>query len=343
VRITEHVLRSPRHTTSYLAAGPPNGALMIFVHGWPATARTWKHQLHCFAALGFRVVAPDMRGYGNSTVHGSSDAYAQEHVVADMLELLAHLGRHSAVWIGHDWGSPTVWNLAAHHPDSCVAVANLCVPYARLERGLDALLSSVNRTTYPAETYPAGQFDYMAYYEQHADQVIELFDSAPASVVKAFYRRGDQASIGTVSRTAVISRDGGWFGGAGSVPDVPLDTAVLDEVDHAALAASFARNGFAGPTAYYLNHAANRAFASRAPGDGHLDLPVLFVGAAYDQVADVVTTDAAEPMRRWCRDLTEITIDAGHWVALEQPEKVNAVLAHWLATRTGSFWPSGLP
>ncbi|WP_379659145.1 hypothetical protein [Pseudonocardia yunnanensis] len=67
---------------------------------------------------------------------------------------------------------------------------------------------------------------------------------------------------------------------------------------------------------------------------------MLFIGAAYDPVADVVTTDAAEPMRRWCSDITEVTIAAGRWVALEQPEKVDAVLAHWLATRVGDFWPT---
>jgi pimeloyl-ACP methyl ester carboxylesterase len=45
------------------------------------------------------------------------------------------LGREKAVWVGHDWGSPVVWNLASHHPDRCHAVANLCVPYYTIERG----------------------------------------------------------------------------------------------------------------------------------------------------------------------------------------------------------------
>ena len=49
-------------TTFYLAAGPKSGPLLIFIHGWPAIARTWKPQLDVFASLGFRVVAPDMPG-----------------------------------------------------------------------------------------------------------------------------------------------------------------------------------------------------------------------------------------------------------------------------------------
>lgn len=54
--------------TFYLAAGPPNGPLLIFIHGWPAIAKTWKPQLEAFASLGFRVVAPDMPGWLLSVV-----------------------------------------------------------------------------------------------------------------------------------------------------------------------------------------------------------------------------------------------------------------------------------
>ena len=81
------------------------------------------------AALGFRCVAPDMRGYGRSSTYTRHEDFAQELIVEDMLELLASLGRDKAVWIGHDWGSSVVWNVASHHPDKTVGVASLCVPY----------------------------------------------------------------------------------------------------------------------------------------------------------------------------------------------------------------------
>ena len=57
-----HVLVMPAHTTSYLEAGPEDGPLLVFVHGWPGLASTWRYQLGYFAARGYRVVAPDMRG-----------------------------------------------------------------------------------------------------------------------------------------------------------------------------------------------------------------------------------------------------------------------------------------
>ncbi|KAA2265729.1 alpha/beta hydrolase [Solihabitans fulvus] len=331
--ITEHVLTTPTHTTRYLAAGPQDGPPLVFVHGWPAQASTWRHQLTHFAALGHRAIAPDLRGYGGSTVHTVPEAYAQEHVVGDMLALLDHLGHRAAVWVGHDWGSATVWNIASHHPDRCVAVANLCVPYRTLEHGLPTLVSLVDRHRYPAAEYPTGQFDYFTQHVDHPDTVAAVFDAEPANTVRALYRRGNPAGRDAVFRTATVTRDGGWFGGAPSAPDVPLDPAVLTEDDLAELTESLARNGFTGPDSYYRNDAANAAYAALAGNGGYLDLPVLFVEATYDYVCDTATSDLALPMRQYCRDLTERSVDAGHWVAQERPEEVNAALAQWLTER----------
>ena len=127
--VTDNVVKTARHTTFYLACGAVDAPAIIFVHGWPELSLSWRHQLPCFAALGFRAIAPDMRGYGRSSVYRRHEDYAVEHIVEDMLELLQALGRAKAVWVGHDWGSPIVWSLASHHPDKCFGVANLCVPY----------------------------------------------------------------------------------------------------------------------------------------------------------------------------------------------------------------------
>ncbi len=64
--VVENILKTDRHKTFYLACGVEDAPLMIFVHGWPELAISWRHQLPCFADLGFRAVAPDMRGYGRS-------------------------------------------------------------------------------------------------------------------------------------------------------------------------------------------------------------------------------------------------------------------------------------
>src|SRR5438093_5430939 len=124
--ITEHIAKSARHTTFYLACGDAHRPVIIFVHGWPELSISWRHQLPCFASLGFRAITPDLRGYGRSSVYDTHADYALEHIAQDMLELLEALGQDKAIWVGHDWGSPVVWSLASHHPSRCHAVANLC-------------------------------------------------------------------------------------------------------------------------------------------------------------------------------------------------------------------------
>ncbi|NDG41772.1 MAG: alpha/beta fold hydrolase, partial [Betaproteobacteria bacterium] len=101
--ITEHTLKTGRHTTGYLECGASDAPLLVFVHGWPELSISWRHQLPVFAALGFRCIAPDMRGYGRSATYTRHEDFAQALIVDDMLELLASLGRDQAVWIGHDW------------------------------------------------------------------------------------------------------------------------------------------------------------------------------------------------------------------------------------------------
>src|ERR1700754_3381488 len=93
--ITEHVVHNDRHTTFYLACGATDATPLIFVHGWPELAISWRHQLPVFAGLGFRCIAPDMRGYGRSSQYKDHSDYAIEHSVRDMLELLEAGTSHS--------------------------------------------------------------------------------------------------------------------------------------------------------------------------------------------------------------------------------------------------------
>ncbi|MEV6098564.1 alpha/beta hydrolase [Nocardia sp. NPDC051981] len=324
----------PAGSIAYHEAGPSDGPLIVFVHGWPGIARTFGPQLDYFAAHGFRVVAPDMRGYGDSAAPVDPSAYAQRHLVADMMALLAHLGRDQAIWVGHDWGSATVWSLAAHHADACSGVVSLAVPYRTLERGIDAMLAYVNRDTYPEDQYPDAQFDYMRYYERHPDRVTALFDAHPERTLKAFYRSGNPDGAGKPGLTATVSHAGGWFGGSAEVPDLPRDERILDTALFEELRGAFARHGFSAATAYYLNHADNLAYSDTAPADGQLEVPALFVGARYDPVADTAHSELARPMRQLCRNLTEVMLDAGHWVGLECAPQVNAAIHNWISTST---------
>ena len=254
-----------------------------------------------------------MRGYGRSSVYREQAAYAQREVVTDMLELLDELGRERAVWVGHDWGSPTVWNLARLHPARCVAVANLCVPYFTIENGLESVLPLIDRTLYPATEYPAGQWEYMRYYEENFARATAVFEADPYLTMKLLLRKGDPAADGTPAMTAHVRRNGGWFGPLDRAPYLPRDDDVVSAEDLDTYAEALTRNGFFGPDSYYMNHAANAAYVAGHPE--RLDLPVLFLHARYDYVCETMRSRLAEPMRARCTRLSETIIDAGHWMA----------------------------
>jgi len=338
--VTEHCVRTERHTTFYLACGAADAAAIVFVHGWPELAVSWRHQLPCFAALGFRCIAPDMRGYGRSSIYPRHADYALEHSTRDMLELLDALAHDKAVWVGHDWGSPVVWSIASHFPERCFGVANLCVPYFASGFAPVNFVPFVDRSVYPEDTFPAGQWEYMLFYEEHFDTASAAFEVNVGNTVKALFRKGNPAAGGKPSRSALVRRDGGWFGGAGAAPDVPRDADVLTDDDLHRYVAALQRNGFFGPDSWYMNHARNVAFASGAMHGGRLEMPVLFLHAAYDYTCETLTSRLAEPMRRDCGDLTEVVVPSGHWMAQEKPAAVNAALAKWLAVKLPALWPS---
>ncbi|MEM9623674.1 MAG: alpha/beta hydrolase [Pseudomonadota bacterium] len=342
-QIESHTAQLGSHQCHYLACGPTHGPLIFFVHGWPELSRSWRHQLPVFGGLGFRAIAPDMRGYGQSSVYPEHSDYAQEQVVDDLRALHDHLGGAPAIWVGHDWGSPSVWLMASYHPQRCVAVASLCVPYASIERGLEHCIEYVDRSVYPADTYPAGQWEYMRFYEEHFDIATRQFEANSKNVVQALFRKGDPAGFGQPAATAFTRINRGWFGDADSAPEVPRDADVVTAEDVEVYAEALTRNGWFGPDSYYMNHALNAAYAASAPNDGRLDMPVLFIAAQYDYVCETITSDLAAPMRAACSNLTERVVYSGHWLAQEKPAAVNRELVQWLTTAAPEIWPADRP
>ena len=332
-KIESHSVTLGTHQCHYLASGPADGPLIIFVHGWPELSLSWRHQLPFFAALGFRAVAPDLRGYGKSSVYPEHSDYEQRKVVADMCALQDHLNGSPVIWVGHDWGSPTVWSIASHHPERCLAVASLCVPYASLERGLDSCLPYVDRSVYPEDLYPAGQWEYMRFYEENFATATEQFHANSRNVVQMLFRKGDRAGFGQPAATAFTRINKGWFGELESAPELPRDADVVTEEDINTYTEALDRNGWFGPDSYYMNHERNAAYAAEAVNNGQLEMPVLFIAAQYDYVCETITSKLADPMREECKNLTEAVIHSGHWMAQEKPAEVNRTLAKWLVNK----------
>ena len=257
-----------------------------------------------------------------------------------MLELLDSVGHDRAIWVGHDWGSPVVWSLASQHPERCLGVANLCVPYIAQGFAPVNLIPLVDRTVYPLEEYPVGQWDYQLFYEERFSDASSAFEANIHNTVKALFRKGRPEGKGKPARTGSIRRDGGWFGAAKQAPDVPMDTDVISLEELHKYTAALERTGFFGPDSWYMNHARNLAFAAQAPNGGKIELPVLFLHAEYDYVCETMASRLADPMRLDCSDLTEASVASGHWMAQEQPVAVNAALVKWLATRFPELWPA---
>jgi pimeloyl-ACP methyl ester carboxylesterase len=337
--IHEHVVKTSRHTTFYLASGALNATPIIFLHGWPELSISWRHQLPVFGALGFRAIAPDMRGYGRSSVYARHDDYALEHVVADMLELLDALGVEKAIWVGHDWGSPVVWSIAQHHPDRCHGVANLCVAYLPNGFTTDNAIALADRTLYPEDKFPAAQWDYQLFHQQSFATAVAAFEANVRATVKVLFRAGSPAGKGKPSLSAFTRASGGFFRGA-AAPDVPRDETVLTLDDEHRYTAALQRNGFFGPDSWYMNQSVNAQYAERARPSWRLNMPVLFLHASYDYIcATVDSPRATAPMRDQCPDLTEAVVESGHWMAQEKPADVNAALAKWLSVRLPTLWP----
>jgi pimeloyl-ACP methyl ester carboxylesterase len=337
--VTEHVVRTPRHSSFYLAAGSRGATPIIFVHGWPELAISWRHQLPAMAALGFHAIAPDMRGYGRSSIYPIHADYALEHAVRDMIELIDHLGAERAIWVGHDWGAAVVWCIASHFPERCHGVANLCVPYSARGFAPANLLPYADRSVYPEAEYPWAQWEYMAFYEANFAHAQAGFEAKVANTVSAIFRRGNPAAAGSPSRTALVRKNNGWFGPANTAPEIPRDTELLTEADWHAYTAALTRTGFFGPDSWYMNHDANIAYAQHARNGGRLAMPTLFLHGAYDYTCETMSSRLAEPMRADCADLTEVTVPSGHWMPQEKPEHVNAALAKWLGAKFPKLWP----
>lgn len=109
-------------------AGPEDGPL-IFLHGFPELWYGWRQQIAPFAEAGFRVLAPDQRGYNTSDKPKGVRAYGRDSLAGDVLGLINEAGREKAYVVGHDWGGIAAWWLGMKHPDRIERLAILNCPH----------------------------------------------------------------------------------------------------------------------------------------------------------------------------------------------------------------------
>lgn len=103
------------------------GSPVMLLHGWPDTADLWRHQVPALVADGYRVIAPDLRGFGESSRPAEIQAYTAPSMVGDVIGLLDHLSIPRVHLVGHDWGAAISWMTAALAPDRVASLTALSV------------------------------------------------------------------------------------------------------------------------------------------------------------------------------------------------------------------------
>lgn len=116
------------------SAGDPAAPLVVLLHGFPESYLGWRHQIVPLAAAGFRVVAPNQRGYAGSSKPPHVRDYRLDHLAGDVADLIHQQGRSQAIVVGHDWGAAVAWYLAATIPAVVAKLAILNVPHPLVMR-----------------------------------------------------------------------------------------------------------------------------------------------------------------------------------------------------------------
>ena len=276
-------------------AGPP----LVLCHGFPELAFSWRHQIPVLARQGYRVVAPDMRGFGQSSRPQEAEAYDVVSLCGDMTGLLDALGEESAIFVGHDWGASLVWSLALLEPARVRAVAGLSVPF--VPRAPAAPIPIMRRHL--------GEDFYIVWFQE----------PGPA----------DEALGRDVRRTLATSRQwtAAWAQEVGSVPKPP---GWLSEDELAVYVRAFERTGFTGGLNWYRNIDRNWELTEPV-ADRHVVQPAFFLTGELDPVRQFMPAAA---MQGWVDDLrAEIVVPGtGHWVQQQAPDAVNAALLEFLAS-----------
>jgi epoxide hydrolase A/B len=296
------------------------GPVVILAHGFPELAYSWRHQIPALADAGYRVLAPDQRGYGGSSRPDDIEAYDIHALTGDLVALLDDVGEQRAVFVGHDWGSMVVWQTALLHPDRVAGVVGMSVPF--VPRG----------EVPPTETFRAmfgDSFFYILYFQEPGVADAEL-GVDPARTMRRMLA-GAKVTEGALDPSA-FAPDGRGFVERMPEPQQLPDWLSADELAH--YVAEFDRTGFTGGLNWYRNFDRNWERTAELQG-AHVTVPSLFIGGAADPVLLMAPPGAGEAYLDDHRG-TVLVDGAGHWVQQEAPDPVNAALLDFLAATTST-------
>ncbi len=293
------------------------GPVVVLCHGWPESWYSYRHQIPALAAAGFRAIAPDQRGYGQTDRPAPVEAYHILNLAGDIVGLVNSLGADSAVIVGHDWGAPVAWHSALLRPDLFRAIALLSVPY--LPRG----------KANPAQAMQAmagGENFYQLYFQEPGRVEAELdADPRRAMAMMLYSASGDAPPHEQWKFRFPKSMK---FIETGGVPEKLPPW--LTEADLDFFAGEFKRAGFRGGINWYRNAVRNWELTPFLDG-AKLRQPALFIAGSEDCVGKMypgVFQMAAAATPNLKKQV--IIPGVGHWTQQERPEEVNQLLIEFL-------------
>jgi soluble epoxide hydrolase/lipid-phosphate phosphatase len=304
------------------------GFPVVFCHGFPELWYSWRHQLRALSKAGFRAIAPDQRGYGETECPQPIEAYSQRQIVADIVGMLDALGIDKCVIVGHDWGGMVAWNTALLAPDRVERVIGINTPF--IPRASDENFgiggSKALKPTDVMRKMAAGNFHYILYFQQPGVAENELERDVRRSL-RGFYQEPPKG----LDSAAIRQAPPGVFGPAGGglldrFADRPHGKFLTAE-DFEVFVKAFERTGFRGGLNWYRN--IDRNWEEMANVEQLVRQPALMITAELDVV---LRPEMAEGMNKWVPNLRKTVLikGSGHWTQQEKPDEVNAALLDFL-------------
>lgn len=296
------------------------GPLVVLLHGFPESWYSWRHQLPALAAAGYRAVAPDLRGYGQTDRPIAAEQYSQLHLVGDVIGLLDVLEERQAVLVGHDFGTSVAWNAALMRPDRIRGVVSLSVPY--LPRGPVSALTAMRGAL--------GDGFYMQYLQQPGIAEAELEQNVRSSLLRIFHWGFGNSPQAAAPVMPVVPANGKLFD---LMPERAALPGWLTETDLDHYTAEFSRTGFTGGLNWWRT--IDLSWELTAPWQGApMTPPATYIHGDRDGSTQLPGMDQLIPNLKYLvPGLTGTTVlpNVGHWTQQEAPGEVNAELLKFLA------------
>ncbi len=311
---------------AYYEAGPREGVPIIFCHGFPELAFSWRHQIKALSEAGHWVIAPDQRGYGLTGGPEPVEDYDMDHLAGDLIGLMDHLEIEKAIFCGHDWGGFIVWQMPLLHPTRVAGVIGVNTPYAprapfdpiaimRERLGEDMYIVAFQRPGEADTVLGADVAKTMNFMLKRPLPTPP--DAAPSAGFATERKPGDPSVFPLVQIIQLYD------------PAVDPREPFLTPDEFAVFVESFTRTGFTGGINWYRNISRNWRLSEGQPSQ--IDLPCLMIMAENDAV---LPPSSADGMGAFIPDLEKALVrDCGHWTQQERPEAVNEAILGWIGRR----------